>query len=349
MLEEKKEGPNKKEREMARKLHQEAELPFPEVFKVKIFDKKQEIVIVSRFLAKKLLHKISQGGSGKDARIRYLYIVDLQGMQILISGEREAESWVDGGISPTVLDNAFQRRERRRSYTRTVCGKGHTHLAHIKTHERAHGGSKPYTCSACGKVFEVASNMGRHLTIHNQEGFGEGHDSELMRLEDGGLEEEQQEVGKSSNEGRYTNEDEDEGECNDEKDDNADTERGKDEEKESMEEVDKTVPEGRKNADDDILSFPTCWKEAEKVGWQKYNDRCSFKSVKEAKADETVPEGWEGSSHECPEGGRKFRHDGSLTRHMDYEEKAMGSDSDEETGVTETSINEKVVDDNLTS
>ena len=47
--------------------------------------------------------------------------------------------------------------------------------------------------------------------------------------------------------------------------------------------------------------------------------------------------------------GRKFRHDGSLTRHMDYEEKAIGSDSDEETGVTETSINEKVVDDNLTS
>ena len=116
-----------------------------------------------------------------------------------------------------------------------------------------------------------------------------------------------------------------------------------------MEEVDKTVPEGRKNADDDILSFPACWKEAEKVGWQKYFDRCSFKSVKEAKADETVPEGWEGSSHECPEGGRKFRHDGSLTRHMDYEEKAMGSDSDEETGVTETSINGKVVDDNLTS
>ena len=72
---------------MARKLHQEAEVPFPEAFKVKIFDKKQEIVIVSRFLAKKLLHKISQGGSGKDARIRYLYIVDLQGMQILISGE----------------------------------------------------------------------------------------------------------------------------------------------------------------------------------------------------------------------------------------------------------------------
>ena len=70
-----------------------------------------------------------------------------------------------------------------------------------------------------------------------------------------------------------------------------------------MEDVDKTVPEGRKNADDDILSFPACWKEAEKVGWQKYYDRCSFKSVKEAKADETVPEGWEGSSHECPEGG----------------------------------------------
>lgn len=59
--------------------------------------------------------------------------------------------------------------EPERKYKCTVCDRGFTLSANLRTHMRVHTGEKPYPCPQCGKAFRRSSDVVSHLRSHTGE------------------------------------------------------------------------------------------------------------------------------------------------------------------------------------
>ena len=54
-----------------------------------------------------------------------------------------------------------------------LCGKGITQTTHLKVHIRTLDGPRPSMCTVCGKTIAIASDMRKHLVIHDRENVEE--------------------------------------------------------------------------------------------------------------------------------------------------------------------------------
>ena len=59
--------------------------------------------------------------------------------------------------------------EPERKYKCSVCDRGFTLSANLRTHMRVHTGEKPYPCPQCGKAFRRSSDVVSHLRSHTGE------------------------------------------------------------------------------------------------------------------------------------------------------------------------------------
>ncbi|XP_030643661.1 zinc finger protein GLI4 [Chanos chanos] len=49
------------------------------------------------------------------------------------------------------------------------CGKGFSHLCHLRAHQQTHTGERPFCCSLCGRSFTKLSNLKAHRRVHTGE------------------------------------------------------------------------------------------------------------------------------------------------------------------------------------
>lgn len=50
-----------------------------------------------------------------------------------------------------------------------TCGKGFSHLCHLRAHQQTHTGERPFCCALCGRSFTKLSNLKAHCRVHTGE------------------------------------------------------------------------------------------------------------------------------------------------------------------------------------
>ncbi|XP_076830380.1 uncharacterized protein LOC143476199 isoform X2 [Brachyhypopomus gauderio] len=57
----------------------------------------------------------------------------------------------------------------RAPHSCTQCGKGFSHLCHLRAHQQIHTGERQFCCSLCGRSFTKLSNLKAHRRVHTGE------------------------------------------------------------------------------------------------------------------------------------------------------------------------------------
>ncbi|XP_051559999.1 zinc finger protein 853-like [Myxocyprinus asiaticus] len=89
------------------------------------------------------------------------------------SGERSFSTVHPGRSLPQVVSMRVQGDMRHHS-ERTMhncnqCGKGFTHLCHLRAHQQIHTGDRQFCCTICGRSFTKLSNLKAHRRVHTGE------------------------------------------------------------------------------------------------------------------------------------------------------------------------------------
>ncbi|XP_051559314.1 zinc finger protein with KRAB and SCAN domains 8-like isoform X3 [Myxocyprinus asiaticus] len=89
------------------------------------------------------------------------------------TGERSFSTVHQGRSLPQVVNMRVQGDTRHHSVRTThncnQCGKGFSHLCHLRAHQQIHTGERQFCCTICGRSFTKLSNLKAHRRVHTGE------------------------------------------------------------------------------------------------------------------------------------------------------------------------------------
>ncbi|ROI47831.1 Zinc finger protein 235 [Anabarilius grahami] len=89
------------------------------------------------------------------------------------TGERSFSTVHPGRSLPQMVSMRVQGDTRHHSARTThncnQCGKGFSHLCHLRAHQQIHTGERQFCCNICGRSFTKLSNLKAHRRVHTGE------------------------------------------------------------------------------------------------------------------------------------------------------------------------------------